>query len=60
MKNYISNKPYYIVTKNDKFITGSKIVIGRNVITDGVVEWFDTEAAYNARLDVVKPKPPTK
>jgi hypothetical protein len=60
MKNYISKKPYYIVTKNDRFITSSKIVLGRNVTTDGVVEWFDTEAAYKARLDVVKPKPPTK
>jgi hypothetical protein len=60
MKNYISKKPYYIVTKGSRFITSSKIVLGRNVTTDGVVEWFDTEAAYKARLDVVKPKTLTK
>lgn len=56
MKTYIAQKPFYIITKDNKFVAGSKIVLGRNVVTDATVEWFDTEAAYKARLDVVKPK----
>ena len=58
MKTYIAQKPYYIITKDNKFVAGSKIVLGRSVVTDGTVEWFDTEAAYNTRLNVVKPKAP--
>lgn len=60
MKTYIAKKPYYIVTRGDKLITSNKIVIGRTVVTADTVEWFDTEAAYNARLSVVKPKTITK
>lgn len=60
MKTYTAKKPYYIVLKNDKFVTGNKIILGRSVTTDATVEWFDTEAAYKARLDVVKPKPLAK
>lgn len=60
MKTHIAAKPYYIVTKDNKFIAGSKIVLGRAVVTDGVVEWFDDEAAYKARLDVVNPPKPKK
>jgi len=60
MKNHIAQKPYYIVTKDNKFIAGSKIVLGRSVVTADTVEWFDTEAAYTARLNQVKPKQTTK
>lgn len=60
MKTYISQKPYYVITKDGKFIAGNKVVIGRNIVTDATVEWFDTEAAYKARLEVVKSKTPAK
>lgn len=60
MKTHIAKKPYYIVLKNGKCIAHSKIVLGRNVVTDGDVEWFDDEASYTARLAVVKPAPAPK
>lgn len=60
MKTFIAQKPYYIAIKNGKLIASGKIVLGRNVVTDGTVEWFDTETAYKARFDVIKPKPSIK
>lgn len=55
MKTHIAKKPYYIVIKLGKILSCSKIVLGRNVVTDGDVEWFDTEADYKARLAVLNP-----
>ena len=60
MKTHIATKPYYIITKNDKFVAESKIVLGRKVVTSDKVEWFNTEAEQDARLAVVKSKPITK
>lgn len=56
MKTYYASKPYYIVVKNGKSVANAKIVIGRTIVTDGNVEWFDTESAYKARLEVLNPK----
>lgn len=50
MKTYTANKPYVVVHKDGKVIHQSAIVRGRIVQTDGTVEWFDTEAAFKARL----------
>jgi len=57
MKTHKASKPYYIVIKNGKCVAKSKITIGRLVVTDGTVEWFDDEASFNARvLELTPPK----
>ena len=63
MITFTAQKPYYIVIRDGKYITGSKIVLGRNVVTADTVEWFDTEEAFNARrtaVGYVAPKTPEK
>lgn len=54
MKTYIAKKPYYILIKDENHVIGRNIVLGRAVTTECVVEWFDDEISYNARLEVLK------
>lgn len=60
MKTYTAQKEYYIIHKDGKYVAGSKVKIGRQIITDDSVEWFDNEVAYKARLDAFKTQKPTK
>lgn len=56
MKTHFASKPYVIVVKDGKVIHASKIRSGSSVVTDGQVEWFTTELAFNTRLEELKPK----
>ena len=56
MKNYTASKPYVIVVKDGKIVHKAKIRIGGAVVTADTVEWFDDEAAFNARVAELTPK----